>query len=67
MPIKQYRVIGVKGETNEEGEVKMLPIQLTGTKGTFGWDPGSFVTDIQVTEEDVDALIADGKLELVTE
>ncbi len=43
--IKKYLVMG-GGEEGDE------PVEMTGKKGTFKWDKGSHVTNLQVGEDE---------------
>lgn len=66
----KYIVIGKKRENAKEGEPEFDPIDLVSTVGlakgkTFTWDPGSEVTEKQVTDEVAKQLVEAGELKVV--
>lgn len=69
-----YKVIGAKREVEENGEkktvydsIKMIA-QVGAVKGKeVTWDPGTEVTEKQVSEEQANELIAAGQLEKISD
>lgn len=68
----KYNVIGVKREIEENGEKKTVfdPVELISQAGmakgkAFNWDPGSQVTELQVSDEQAKQLVESGVLEVV--
>lgn len=68
----KYKVIGEKLVKSVDGQEEVFygPIELTNQVGiakgkVFKWDPGTEVTNFQVSDEDAKKLVEEGKLEVI--
>lgn len=68
----KYKVIGVKRivEANGESRETFDPIKTVSTVGMakgkeFSWDPGTEITEKQVSDEAAKALVEAGELEVI--
>lgn len=66
--MKTYKVIGEKLVKSVDGkeETFLGTVEVTSAKGRKStWDPGSQITDMQVTEEQAKQLIEAGQIEIL--